>query len=70
MGTETKTRKCPLPSDTKDCIAKEPAERSVEDKAYFDIPTEICWKNFSTCQMNTRPDIYYAVGSSRSRFGL
>ena len=36
LGTEIKTRKCPLPSDTMDCIAKELAEQSEEDQAYID----------------------------------
>ena len=36
LGTENKTRKCPLPSDTMDRIAKEPKEGSEENQRYVD----------------------------------
>ena len=35
-GTENKIRKCPLPSDTMDRIAKKPKECSEEDHRYVD----------------------------------
>ena len=69
LGTENKIRKCPLPSDTMDRIAKEPKECSEEDHRYVDnFPYRSMLDVLLYLSMNTRPDISYAVGLL-SRFG-
>ena len=69
LGTETNIRKCPLPCDTMNRIAKEPKECSEEDHRYVDnFPYRSMLDALLYLSMNTRPNISYAVGLL-SRFG-
>ena len=52
LGKGTKTRKCPLPSDTIDRIAKEPVERSEEDQAYIENVQNDVFSSFNTNYLN------------------
>ena len=63
LGTENKTRKCPLPSDTMDRIVKEPKECSEEDQRYVDnFRYQRMLGALLYLSMNTFPDISYVVG--------
>ena len=62
VGTGTKTKKCPQPSDTMDCIAKEPKECSEEIQRIIIIYRSMLGAHLYL-SMNTRPHLYLSMNT-------